>query len=34
MDKARELLGWQPQIGLNEGIKSCVPYLREMGLLG
>ncbi|MCL5998458.1 MAG: NAD(P)-dependent oxidoreductase [Chloroflexi bacterium] len=33
MDKARELLGWQPQIGLSEGIKSCVPYLREKGLL-
>ncbi len=34
MDKARELLGWQPQIGLSEGIQSCVPYLREEGLLG
>jgi nucleoside-diphosphate-sugar epimerase len=33
MDKARELLGWQPQIGLSEGIESCVPYLREKGLL-
>jgi len=33
MDKARELLGWQAQIGLREGIESCVPYLREQGLL-
>jgi nucleoside-diphosphate-sugar epimerase len=33
MDKARELLGWQPQIGLSEGIKSCAPHLREKGLL-
>ena len=33
MDKARELLGWQPQIGLSEGIESCAPYLREKGLL-
>ncbi len=33
MDKARELLGWQPQIGLSDGIQSCVPYLREEGLL-
>jgi nucleoside-diphosphate-sugar epimerase len=34
MDKARELLGWQAQIGLSDGIQSCVPYLRELGLLG
>ncbi len=34
MDKARKLLGWQPRIGLSEGIKSCVPYLHEIGLLG
>lgn len=34
MDKARELLGWQAQIGLSEGIESCVPYLHERGLLG
>jgi nucleoside-diphosphate-sugar epimerase len=33
MDKAHELLAWQPQIGLSEGIESCVPYLRELGLL-
>jgi nucleoside-diphosphate-sugar epimerase len=33
MDKAHDVLGWQPQIGLSEGIQSCVPYLREMGLL-
>jgi nucleoside-diphosphate-sugar epimerase len=34
MDKARDLLGWQPRIGLSEGIESCVPYLRQKGLLG
>jgi nucleoside-diphosphate-sugar epimerase len=33
MDKARELLSWQPRIGLSEGIASCAPYLREQGLL-
>lgn len=33
MDKAKQLLDWQPQISLEEGIKSCVPYLREKGLL-
>lgn len=33
MDKARELLGWQSQISLNEGIQRSVPYLREKGLL-
>lgn len=33
MDKARNLLGWQPKIGLREGIQRCIPYLREQGLL-
>ena len=33
MDKARDLLGWQPQIDLDEGIARCVPWLREQGLL-
>ena len=33
MRKARDLLGWQPRIMLEEGIASCVPYLREKGLL-
>ena len=33
MDKARELLDWQPQVGLTEGIESYVPFLREKGLL-
>jgi nucleoside-diphosphate-sugar epimerase len=33
MDKARQLLGWQPQISLDDGIASCVPWLREQKLL-
>lgn len=33
MDKAKELLGWQAQISLEDGIQSCVPYLQEIGLL-
>lgn len=33
MDKARDLLGWQPQISLQDGVQTCVPYLREKGLL-
>lgn len=33
MDKARDVLGWQPKVSLEEGIQSCVPYLHEKGLL-
>lgn len=33
VDKARDLLGWEPQVCLDEGIQRCVPYLREIGLL-
>lgn len=33
MDKARDLLGWQSQISLEDGIARCAPYLREKGLL-
>ncbi len=33
MDKARDLLGWKPKVDLQSGINSCVPYLREKGLL-
>lgn len=33
MDKARKLLGWEAKIDLQTGIQSCVPYLREKGLL-
>jgi nucleoside-diphosphate-sugar epimerase len=33
MTKAKERLGWQPKVSLQEGIQSCVPYLREKGLL-
>jgi nucleoside-diphosphate-sugar epimerase len=31
---ARDLLGWQPQIDLDEGIRRCEPWLRDKGLLG
>jgi nucleoside-diphosphate-sugar epimerase len=33
MTKAREQLGWQPKIDLKTGIETCIPYLREKGLL-
>lgn len=33
MDKARDVLGWQPKMSLQEGIQACAPYLREKGLL-
>lgn len=33
MDKARSLLGWQPQVDLPAGVTRCAPYLREVGLL-
>ncbi|HEX2906896.1 MAG TPA: NAD-dependent epimerase/dehydratase family protein, partial [Phototrophicaceae bacterium] len=33
MDKARRLLGWQPQVSLEEGLRRCEPWLREKGLL-
>lgn len=33
MDKARRLLDWEPQIGLEAGIESCIPWLRQKGWL-
>ncbi|MBZ0276609.1 MAG: NAD(P)-dependent oxidoreductase, partial [Anaerolineae bacterium] len=33
MTKAREMLGWQPQVSLEDGIQRCAPWLREKGLL-
>jgi nucleoside-diphosphate-sugar epimerase len=33
MEKARDLLGWTPRVDLEMGIASCVPWLREQGLL-
>lgn len=33
MDKAQDLLDWQPKTTLAEGIKACEPYLRDIGLL-
>jgi nucleoside-diphosphate-sugar epimerase len=31
--KARDLLGWSPQIALDEGIAGCAEWLRAAGLL-
>lgn len=33
MTKARERLGWQPQVDLPNGIQRCVHWLKEQGLL-
>ncbi|MBZ0302760.1 MAG: NAD-dependent epimerase/dehydratase family protein [Anaerolineae bacterium] len=33
MSKARDRLGWQPQIDLATGLERCVPSLREKGWL-
>jgi nucleoside-diphosphate-sugar epimerase len=33
MDKSRRLLDWEPQVDLARGIESCIPWLREEGLL-
>ncbi len=33
MQKAKEQLDWQPSTSLHDGIQSCIPYLREKGLL-
>jgi nucleoside-diphosphate-sugar epimerase len=33
MTKARDRLGWQAKIGLEEGVKQCEPWLRQKGLL-
>jgi nucleoside-diphosphate-sugar epimerase len=30
VEKARELLGWEAQIGVREGIRRTVPWLREL----
>jgi dTDP-glucose 4,6-dehydratase len=30
---ARELLGWQPQIGLEEGLERTIAWLRDYRLL-
>ncbi|QPC81532.1 SDR family NAD(P)-dependent oxidoreductase [Phototrophicus methaneseepsis] len=32
-EKAKTLLGWEPQVSLAEGVQYCVPYLQEEGLL-
>lgn len=32
-EKARRLLGWRAKMSFAEGIQSCVPYLKEIGLL-
>jgi len=33
MAKARQLLEWQPQTNLENGIQRCIPYLQQKGLL-
>ncbi|MCL4248383.1 MAG: NAD-dependent epimerase/dehydratase family protein [Anaerolineae bacterium] len=33
MAKARDLLGWQPRVGLAEGVAACADWLRAQGLL-
>lgn len=33
MAKARDSLGWSPKVSLEDGIISCVPSLKEHGLL-
>lgn len=33
VDKAADLLAWRPKVQLETGIASCVPFLREQGLL-
>ena len=33
MDKARNLLGWQPKRDLQSGVQKCATWLREIGLL-
>lgn len=33
MRKAHERLGWSPQHDLKSGIATCIPYLRQKGLL-
>lgn len=33
MDKARDLLGWQPQVTLADGVVGCADWLRQEGLL-
>jgi UDP-glucuronate decarboxylase len=30
IDKARELLGWSPTVGLDEGLERTVEYFREL----
>ena len=33
MQKAKDLLDWQPYVSLEDGIQSCIPYLHKKGLL-
>jgi nucleoside-diphosphate-sugar epimerase len=33
MTKARERLGWQPQVGIEEGVARCADWLRAQGWL-
>ena len=33
-DRARELLGWEPQVDLDEGLRRTEAWLRESGIIG
>jgi nucleoside-diphosphate-sugar epimerase len=33
IDKARSLLGYEPAVGLDEGMERCEAWLRAEGLL-
>ena len=33
IDKAREILGWEPQVGLEEGIGKTLDWYRSRGWL-
>ncbi len=29
VEKARRLLGWQPEVGIEEGLRRCVAWYQE-----
>jgi nucleoside-diphosphate-sugar epimerase len=33
IDKAREVLGWEPRVGLEDGIRETLAYYRGQGWL-
>lgn len=32
-EKARRIVGWEPKLGLDAGVRSCAPWLRATGAL-